>query len=96
MQTDEDVKNEIAASNNTVLTLQQKLFKRSNLNIMFINKQATADYDFLKQTNRYNRVLGLDYNFDNTWIGNYYLHKSFSPDKNEHSLSAGSQQKLEY
>ena len=71
MQTDEDVSNEIAASNNTVLTLQQKLFKRSNLNIMFINKQATADYDFLKQTNRYNRVIGLDYNLaseDNTWI----------------------------
>lgn len=92
MQTDEDVSNEIAASNNTVLTLQQKLFKRSNLNIMFINKQATADYDFLEQTNRYNRVIGLDYNLaseDNTWIGNYYLHKSFSPDKNEHSLSAG-------
>ena len=39
---------------------------------MFINKQATADYDFLEQTNRYNRAIGLDYNLaseDNTWIG---------------------------
>ncbi len=92
MQTDKDIENEIAASNNTVLTFQQKLFKRSNLNIMFINKQATADYDFLENTNRYNRVIGLDYNLaseDNTWIGNYYLHKSFSPDNNDHSLSAG-------
>ena len=92
MQTDEDVNNEIAASNNTVFTLQQKLFKRSNLNVMFINKQATADYEFLESTNRYNRVIGLDYNLaseDNTWTGNYYLHKSFSPDNNERSISAG-------
>lgn len=82
MQTAEDVKNEIAASNNAVVALQQKLFSRSNLSFLFINKQTTKNYDFLEETDTYNRVLGLEYNLasaDNTWLGEYYLHKSFSP-----------------
>ena len=60
---------------------------------MFINKQATADYDFLEQTTRYNRVVGLDYNLaseDNTWIAELLPAQIVSHQtKNVHSLSAG-------
>ena len=92
MQTAEDVDNEIAASNNAVVALQQKMFSRSNLSFMFINKQATKDYDFLEETDTYNRVLGLEYNLasaDNTWFGEYYLHKSFSPNVKSKDYSFG-------
>ena len=92
MQTAEDKSNEIASTNNSVFMLQQKLFSRSNLNVFLINKQATKDYDFLEDTNRYNRVIGLDYNLaskDNTWSGKYYFHKSFSPNSNGKDISTG-------
>ena len=98
MQTSEDISNEIAASNNAVIALQQRVFGRSNLNFVFVNRQTTKNYDFIDDAddeddnNSYNRVLGLDYNLaskDNTWNGKYYLHKSFSPDINGNDISTG-------
>ena len=92
MQTSEDLANHIPTANNSVLTVQQKLFSRSNLSFSLINKQATKDYDFLDDENRYNRVLGIDYklaSFDNTWVGEYYFHKSFSPNTNSKDISVG-------
>ncbi len=92
MQTAEDIANEIPTTNNAVLTVQQKLFSRSSLSVMLINKQATKDYDFLENTDRYNRVLGIDYKLaseDNTWVGKYFFHKSFSPNVNSKDISAG-------
>ena len=92
MQTAEDIANEIPTRNNSVFTIQQKMFSRSNLSVMFINRQTTKDYDFLENEDRYNRVLGIDYNLassDNTWVGKYFLHKSFSPDVDSKDMSAG-------
>jgi len=98
MQTAEDSENEIATTNNTVLALQHRMFSRSNLSFLFINKQATKDYDFLNdqddndENNSYNRIIGLDYNLaseDNTWNGKYYFHKSFSPTFNDNDFSTG-------
>lgn len=92
MQTAEDITNEIAATNNAVVTAQYKLFSRSNLSFMFINKQATKEYGFLADEDQYNRVFGIDYRLaseDNTWIGKYFLHKSFSPDIKSKDISAG-------
>ncbi|NND10687.1 MAG: hydrolase [Flavobacteriaceae bacterium] len=92
MQTAEDKSNEIASTNNALVMLQYKMFSRSNLNVFFINKQATKDYDFLADEDRYNRVIGVDYNLaskDNTWNGKYYIHKSFSPDSDEDEISTG-------
>ncbi|NNF74201.1 MAG: carbohydrate binding family 9 domain-containing protein [Flavobacteriaceae bacterium] len=92
MQTADDTANEIAATNNAVLTAQYKMFSRSNLSVMFINKQPTKDYDFTADEDRYNRVVGLDYRLasaDNTWVGKYFFHKSFSPDSDSKDISAG-------
>ncbi|MFY0630250.1 MAG: carbohydrate binding family 9 domain-containing protein [Flavobacteriaceae bacterium] len=92
MQTDEDLANEIPTVNNSVISIQQKVFSRSNIGILFINKQATRDYDFVASEDKYNRVLGIDYNLasaDNSWTGKYFLHKSFSPGVNSDDLTAG-------
>ena len=98
MQTAEDEMNEIGATNNTVIALQQRVFSRSNISFLFINKQATKSYDFINDSdenldnNSYNRVLGVDYNLaskDNTWNGKYYFHKSFSPGLKTNDFSTG-------
>ena len=92
MQTAEDIKNEIPTVNNSVITLQQKVFKRSNISVMFINKQATKEYNFLTDEDKYNRIIGLDYRLaseDNTWVGKYFLHKSFTQGVKDKNYSAG-------
>ncbi|WP_139000913.1 DUF5916 domain-containing protein [Hyunsoonleella aestuarii] len=92
MQTNEDIANEIASTNNALVTLQQKVFSRSNISFMFINKQATKDYDFIEEGENYNRVVGIDYRLaskDNTWNGKYYFHKSFTDGVEGNDISAG-------
>jgi hypothetical protein len=81
IQTEEDEANEIASNNNTVFALQKKMFSRSNLSFILVNRQTFEDYDFLAEEDRYNRVVGLDYNLasaDNTWTGKFFYHKSFA------------------
>jgi len=92
IQTDEDIANEIASNNNSMLVLQKKVFSRSNIGMFFINRQSFKDYDFIAREDEYNRVLGVDYNLatvDNRWFGKFYAHKSFQPDDNEGNFSTG-------
>jgi hypothetical protein len=83
IQTDEDLENEIASNNNTVFSLQKKLFTRSNISMFFINRESLKKYDFLESSEKYNRVFGVDYNLaseDNKWVGKFFLHQSISPE----------------
>jgi len=92
MQTAEDLENEIASNNNMMLAIQKKVFSRSNFGLFFINRETFKDYDFLAPEDRYNRVLGVDYNLaseDNVWNGKFYVHKSFDPDSDGNDLSTG-------
>jgi hypothetical protein len=69
-----------------VAVLQRRMFSRSNLRLMFVNKQS-LNYVPGKDTtkpvySRYNRNLGLEYNLassNNFWTGKAMLVKSFSP-----------------
>jgi hypothetical protein len=92
IQTEKDEENEIASNNNTVLALQKKMFSRSNISFIFVNRQSFGEYDFLEETDRYNRVVGLDYNLasaDNTWTGKFFYHKSFARDIGNRDASGG-------
>ncbi|UII80479.1 DUF5916 domain-containing protein [Flagellimonas sp. CMM7] len=92
IQTEEDTENEIPSNNNTVFALQKKMFSRSNLSFIFVNRETFKDYDFLEETERYNRVVGLDYNLasaDNTWVGKFFFHKSFAHDIGDDDSSGG-------
>lgn len=91
MQTSEDVENEIASNNNMMLSVQKKMFARSNIGFFAINRQAFKDYDFLDSSEEYNRVLGAEYNLasaDNSWTGKFYLHKSIQPNDKKGNLSS--------
>lgn len=78
------------STNYTVATFQQKVFGRSNLAGMLVNKQVFKNDsgDFSLKNNRYNRVIGLDYNLlskDNRWSGKFFHHQSF---ENERKMDA--------
>jgi hypothetical protein len=92
MQTAEDVKNEIPSNNNTVIALQHKVFSRSNVGFVFVNRQITKDREFISDSAKFNRVVGLDFNLaseDNTWMGKYYMHKSFTSESGDNDISSG-------
>ncbi|MEK6154972.1 DUF5916 domain-containing protein [Flavobacteriaceae bacterium 3-367] len=92
VQTEEDLANEIPSNNNAMLALQKRVFARSNIGFFFINRQSFKDYDFVAEEDRYNRVVGMDYNLasaDNTWVGRFYGHKSFQPNSSGNDLSLG-------
>ncbi|MCF6224553.1 MAG: carbohydrate binding family 9 domain-containing protein [Flavobacteriaceae bacterium] len=71
-----------------VFTLQRKVFSRSSIGLMFVNKQS---FNYPQDTDEYrniypefNRNFGLEYNLassDNLWTGKAFLFKSFSPDE---------------
>lgn len=83
MQTAGDRDNMLNAQNYTVATFQRRVFARSNIGGIFVNRQAT-DYrssDSLGSS-RFNRVFGVDYNLlsaNNRWEGNTFYHRSDNP-----------------
>lgn len=94
IQTDEDLENEIASNNNTVFSLQKKLFSRSNIGVFFINRETFKDYDFQETNDKYNRVFGVDYNLasaDNKWVGKFFLHGSMTPEERDQESAGGAE-----
>lgn len=72
----------VAAQNFGVLTLQRRIFSRSNIGIMVVNKQATGSWHSPGGANEYNRTAGLEYNLassNNQWTGKFLALKSFTP-----------------
>ncbi|MCC7467200.1 MAG: carbohydrate binding family 9 domain-containing protein, partial [Saprospiraceae bacterium] len=93
-QRDWDSTSVLPAANFSVATLQQKIFARSTISGVFVNKQ-----NFLEPLNEnqksgwqpWNRVAGLEYNLysaDNRWEGEAYYHRSFSPEKSKNGSTA--------
>lgn len=84
MQTEKVETTGLPAQNFAVLALQRKVFARSNIGFLFVNKQSlnyTPD-DTHPIYSQYNRNVGLEYNLassNNLWTGKAILLKSFSP-----------------
>jgi hypothetical protein len=79
MQTEKDEEVGIRAQNFTALAFQRKIFGRSNIAGMFVNRSSLKS----DTTDRFTRIVGLDYNIqskDNRWIGKVFYHKAFRPD----------------
>lgn len=93
MQTAADEKNGLPDYNYSIVSLQRRIQSRSNVGIIFVNKQAFGDIDPSSENDPFNRVLGLDYNLatnDNTWTGKAFLHRSFSSTAQELPYAQGS------
>ncbi len=82
IQTRKDDELNLAGENFGVVTLQRKVFDRSNISAIFVNKQAIRFNENQNNTSKYNRNVGLEYNYfsaDNLWSGKLLFLKSLSP-----------------
>jgi hypothetical protein len=90
MQTVKEEENGLPGFNYTVAAMQQKVFNRSNVSFIFVNKQAINGDEFQGDFNAYNRVLGLEYRLasaNNEWSGKALYHHAFSPVKEDHPFA---------
>ncbi|WP_158857294.1 DUF5916 domain-containing protein [Lunatibacter salilacus] len=82
MQTANDPLRGISGKNFTVAALQKKVFNRSNVGVMLVNRESM---DIHKggtsiQHDASNRLAGVDYNLfskDNRWSGKFFYHRTF-------------------
>jgi Domain of unknown function (DUF5916) len=85
--------NVLPGVNFTVATAQRRVFKRSALSGILVNKQQLLNNLTEAQSARFqpwNRVAGLEFNLfsaDNRWEAESYFHRSFSPDPNQRGNS---------
>ena len=89
------------SQNFAVLSLQRKLFSRSSIGMMFVNKQSV---NYPQKTDsitnvysQYNRNLGVEYNLasaNNAWNGKAFFLKSFAPRDEDSGFTQGAH--LEY
>ena len=83
MQTGKVEETGLPAQNFAVVALQRRVFSRSNLRVMFVNKQALNYADSSKGNySEYNRNIGLEYNLasaNNLWTGKVMFVKSYTP-----------------
>jgi hypothetical protein len=82
MQTATDDAAGIVGKNFTVLALQKKVFTRSNIGLIYVNKESLAldEYQQVFDPTAYNRLLGIDYNLnsaDGKWTGKIFYHRTF-------------------
>ena len=91
MQTADDEKNDLPSFNYTVAAIQRKVFTRSNIGAIFVNKQTFSDRES-ETYNKYNRIVGLDYNLgttNNVWSGKTFIHKAMTPTKVDDKFAHG-------
>jgi hypothetical protein len=77
------------ARNFSVVSVQRKVFARSNAGFIFVNKEYLNQPDSL---NLFNRVAGFDYNLassNNFWTGKFFYHRSFRPDNLDKQYAQG-------
>ena len=84
MQTGPSTDQQVSAQNFSVMALQRKVFARSNIGFLMVNRQATGDIipSSTTKANSYNRNLGMEYNLassNNSWTGKMLFLKSFTP-----------------
>lgn len=101
MQTASIDKTGLPSHNFGVLSVQRKVFSRSSIGLLFVNKQSIhypQDTDSLRTVfPKYNRNLGLEYNLassNNQWTGKAFLLQSFAPNKESKGITQAAH--LEY
>jgi hypothetical protein len=82
MQTATDDAAGIVGKNFSVLALQKKVFARSNIGLIYVNKETLAldESQQVFDPTAYNRLLGIDYNLnsaDGKWTGKIFYHRTF-------------------
>jgi hypothetical protein len=93
MQTANDDQRGIVGKNFSVAAIQRKVFTRSNIGVIFVNRETLnqeLDIPIFNDTLS-NRLLGVDYNLaskDNKWTGKFFYHKTFEKQDLDNSATA--------
>ncbi len=85
MQTGNNEAIGVTANNYTVAAIQKRVFTRSNISAIFVNRQGAG-------ANNFNRVLGLDYNLGSKngfWSGKLFHHQLFAAASKTGQFSEG-------
>ena len=88
MKTSADESKNLLAQNFAVVALQRKLFKKSSLELFYIDK-TQLDYNTSSTGNQFNKNFGFEFMLapkNNTWSGKTILIKSFTPNKSGDDL----------
>ena len=92
-QTAADIDNDsLPAHNYLVAAVQRRVFKRSNISALFVNKTAFFNKETGSNYSRYNRVGGLEFNYaseSGVWQGKVFGHYAFQPQKPGDQGTAG-------
>ena len=91
IQTGHSEANSANAQNFGVLTLQRRVFSRSNIGLMVINRQTNEQGHVFPGNAGYNRTAGVEYNLassNNLWTGKLLALKSFSPGVKQRDYTA--------
>lgn len=88
MQTATDEERGIVGKNFSVMAIQKKVFSRSNVGLIFVDRESLAldEYQSLFDPTAYNRMLGVEYNLaseDNRWTGKALYHRTFESTEKE-------------
>lgn len=98
MQTARNDAYKLPSYNYTVAALQRRVFSRSNIGAVLVNKQSVSSInDTTGYYNPYNRIVGLDYNLatpNNRWNGKVYLHQAITTSDVSDKVAHGA--RLEY
>lgn len=92
MQTKALQSDSLPSVNYTVAAVQRRVFTRSSIGLIVVNKQGLTNKRTKSDFNAYNRVVGVDYNLaskNSFWQGKIFYHRSFLPIKKEGSYSSG-------
>lgn len=92
MQTATDEGAGIAGKNFSVLAIQKKVFARSNVGLIYVNKESLAldEFQQLFDPTAYNRLIGMDYNLNSSngkWTGKVFYHRTFESIEQEKPYS---------
>lgn len=91
METGKQEAQGLSGQNFAVFALQRRVFSRSNINVLFVNRQAIfANGHHDSTVSRYNRNLGFEYNLassNNLWTGKFLFLKSLSPAKKDNEVA---------
>ncbi len=94
MQAGRDGMNGLPSYNYSMLSVQQKVFSRSNLNAFYVNKQTFESEESYgsDSLSRFNRTAGVDYilaSANNVWNGRFFYHRTFDEIQPDDPYSAG-------
>ncbi|MCS7028834.1 MAG: carbohydrate binding family 9 domain-containing protein [Bacteroidia bacterium] len=89
MQTEGVRELQLSSYNYSVFAVQRKVFERSNIAAILVNKQSVQGSEI--QYAQYNRLAGIDYNLaskDGKWQGKLFYHHTFSPNNKSRDQNA--------